>query len=753
MEGFFGKLPPPEDPDPDDFGCGGGENENSMLNWEWQASARYGGQSVNLRNWLQGISRDPRQPRITTWTGGGAVCRACDNFDVKAAVHQVQTAYSERYALWNKQVRIKDIKEAAEKGCKRCEVLVQALYYLDLQESDEEVKLKFLSTSVAMFTDNPPRHLEVFPSEDKATRVCGFPPGMKNGRRRFGDVADSACFEDITMAINDCILNHRECRPSTNPARPNRLIVVPEEDGQPIKVVKAPQGVEYAALSHCWGKEPLKRLLKQDGDGEVTIQWDELPASFRDACTVTRRLFLQYVWIDSLCIVQDDSDDWEREAAKMGSIYESAYVTISATDAAASVEGFLFPRFTASFFTAVDNTTDRFVRFTARRYNLDKYNKKFPHYGDTPDHPWLLRANDMDKQYLNPLQLRGWCFQERLMAKRILHFKRYEVVLECNAGFRCECSGMKTMSRKSVKSLVSLMMQDSLSRSEMTQAEKLRDLIFSETGRMSQSTKERVATSADVRLMQIWEMLVEIYTRTSFTHQDDVLPALGSLAQIFQAVRPHWTYVGGLWLEQFRRSLMWVPRSPRGGDGTVAVRTKPSKPDGRPPMRVAPSFTWAALSGRMRYMAAEYAGKTEFEVISASTTPTGTDPYGDIASGHIVLRGRAVAFRFWLSEAERGVNEMAIQISNNDWDSPYCTQSKQYVEVCTDIDAATLEWKSTSKVESGMETLEMVKGFDSSEEYAKYFDDGVCSETEMTEEEIQLRPPFPSVCLSMATHH
>lgn len=89
MEGFFGKLPPPEEPETYEFGCSGvgGENENSMLDWEWQASARYGGQSANLRNWLRGISRDPRQPRITMWTGGGTVCIACNNFDVKVAVH------------------------------------------------------------------------------------------------------------------------------------------------------------------------------------------------------------------------------------------------------------------------------------------------------------------------------------------------------------------------------------------------------------------------------------------------------------------------------------------------------------------------------------------------------------------------------------------------------------------------------------------------------------------------------------------
>jgi hypothetical protein len=230
-------------------------------------------------------------------------------------------------------------------------------------------------------------------------------------------------------------------------------------------------------------------------------------------------------------------------------------------------------------------------------------------------------------------------------------------------------------------------------------------------------------------------MLVEVYTRTSFTHQDDVLPALGSLARMIHAARPNWTYVGGLWVEQFRRSLMWMPRSPKGGDGIVAKRTKPSQADAYSSVKVAPSWTWASLSGRMRYMAAEYAGRTEFEVISASTTPMGTDPYGDVASGHIVLCGRAVAFRYWMVPAERGVNELTIEVADNDWDTPDCTRSMQHVEVCTNMNATTWQWNGTSKVESGMETLEMVKGFDSSDEYAKYFDDAVCNESEMTDEE------------------
>lgn len=65
----------------------------------------------------------------------------------------------------------------------------------------------------------------------------------------------------------------------------------------------------------------------------VNIFLSDLPPLFQDAIIITRQLGLRYLWIDSLCIIQDSLRDWETEAAKMASIYQNSYVTISATDA------------------------------------------------------------------------------------------------------------------------------------------------------------------------------------------------------------------------------------------------------------------------------------------------------------------------------------------------------------------------------------------------------------------------------------
>ncbi|KAK7718842.1 hypothetical protein SLS57_005952 [Botryosphaeria dothidea] len=74
------------------------------------------------------------------------------------------------------------------------------------------------------------------------------------------------------------------------------------------------------------------------------IPWDWLPKTFRDAITVVRSLGFRYIWIDSLCIVQDDLDEWLRESEQMGVIYERAALTIAACHAKNSTEGCFFDR-------------------------------------------------------------------------------------------------------------------------------------------------------------------------------------------------------------------------------------------------------------------------------------------------------------------------------------------------------------------------------------------------------------------------
>jgi hypothetical protein len=91
---------------------------------------------------------------------------------------------------------------------------------------------------------------------------------------------------------------------------------------------------KYMILSHCWGEsQPLTTTSKTIRQRETNIAFDNLPKTFRDAVTVTRELGIRYLWIDCLCIIQGDKDDWELESSRMADVYSNSYLNIAATEA------------------------------------------------------------------------------------------------------------------------------------------------------------------------------------------------------------------------------------------------------------------------------------------------------------------------------------------------------------------------------------------------------------------------------------
>ena len=92
-------------------------------------------------------------------------------------------------------------------------------------------------------------------------------------------------------------------------------------------------GTKYLALSHCWGTASGGQVPKTTkaslADRLAGIDWDELSKTFHDALEITRGLCMQYIWIDSLCIIQDDEADFQIECAKMGQVYSNAVCTIA----------------------------------------------------------------------------------------------------------------------------------------------------------------------------------------------------------------------------------------------------------------------------------------------------------------------------------------------------------------------------------------------------------------------------------------
>jgi Heterokaryon incompatibility protein (HET) len=149
------------------------------------------------------------------------------------------------------------------------------------------------------------------------------------------------------------------------------------------------------------------------------IQWSELPKTFQDAIVVTRELGILHIWIDCLCIVQDDENDWAVESSKMASIYSNSYLTISANAAANAQEG---------CFTRSENLIQ------PAEICLDTNGRSVFSMMDIHD----------DSQ---PLMQRGWAFQERRLSRRSIFFNKRELVWVCHTETICECKSSVPHSR------------------------------------------------------------------------------------------------------------------------------------------------------------------------------------------------------------------------------------------------------------------------------------------------------------------
>ncbi|EFX01599.1 tol-like protein [Grosmannia clavigera kw1407] len=213
--------------------------------------------------------------------------------------------------------------------------------------------------------------------------------------------------------IEDCDETH-QCVPKGIDFLPTRLLEV-TDDGFIRLVHTVPDQAKkkrYVAFSHRWGKstwEPQFRVYNTNiSQWQNGVHKAQLPQSFRDAVRITRGLDMRYLWIDSLCIIQDNTEDKIRELQRMEHVFSSAYVTIAATCATDSNDRFLKTRY-------------------KRRYvSMGRY---------TVCEPIDDFSKDVDQASINR---RGWVLQERALSRRTIHFTSRQTYWECGGGVRCE---------------------------------------------------------------------------------------------------------------------------------------------------------------------------------------------------------------------------------------------------------------------------------------------------------------------------
>lgn len=275
----------------------------------------------------------------------------------------------------------------------------------------------------------------------------------------------------------------------------------------------------YACLSHRWGfSKPLQLLKDNKVDFTTTIPWDSVPQLFKDAMTVAVQLGLRFIWIDSLCIVQDDDADWQTEAASMASIYKNARLTIAASAACGSEES-LFCHCSPLMLGKSLETSSR-CPYTVRQQ---------------PRHSVRITP------HVFPLRTRGWAFQERLLSPRVVHFGYDEVVWECRELKKCECGYSNPTGDVALLDAFHKAVSPCLSKS------------FSEDAR------------------RLWWIVVEQYTRLELTYPRDRLMALAGVAQEIGAkYQAHLgRYFAGLWENELLLQYAWA------ADGLLSARPFP----------------------------------------------------------------------------------------------------------------------------------------------------------------------------------
>jgi hypothetical protein len=153
----------------------------------------------------------------------------------------------------------------------------------------------------------------------------------------------------------------------------------------------------------------------------------DLPKTYRDAAVLTRKLKIRYLWIDSLCIIQDDANDWERELANMCSVCRNAHVTIAATAATDCTTGFLYPRNPSQSIRVLppeETLRDSGLIASDLDQVLTMYARIYPYFSKC-----LMRS---------PLFQRAWTLQEMILSRKVIHFAAGQLFWHCPSRFTSE---------------------------------------------------------------------------------------------------------------------------------------------------------------------------------------------------------------------------------------------------------------------------------------------------------------------------
>ncbi|KAF7930899.1 hypothetical protein EAE99_004149 [Botrytis elliptica] len=448
------------------------------------------------------------------------------------------------------------LKESVSSGCVICRIIMRGLQIMI--KSVLKLDVPELYEGELVFHRTFPLELQLdHPKIGTPIRFQYYT--LAKGQPRYWPIIDTACDVPSDISSRSCVATicdskHRACSTARLSASfiPSRIldlnapvfpsIVLMDTRDQTFDQTTAK--LKYGTLSHCWGLVHVITTRKETlMSHKERIEWSNLPKTFQDAIEIFRELRVRYIWIDSLCIVQNDTDDWEKEAVLMADIYTNSYLNIAATAAKDSTAGCFNDREIKYFFGGVSISSFQIphdghdISKVFVRPSFEPIHRRFTTSGKRRyNHP---AASDHDAL---PLLTRAWVYQERMLASRTLHFHPSEMILECRSGLFCECAGL----------------------------EKIYPLL-------DYNINQDIFSISESAVLDRWLNIVGEYCKLALTKHDDRAIAILGVANIFQR------RLGSKYLADIARALLWDASLQ---SGRIVYRFD------RP---TAPSWSWISL--------------------------------------------------------------------------------------------------------------------------------------------------------------
>ncbi|KAF5968999.1 hypothetical protein FBULB1_10463 [Fusarium bulbicola] len=349
----------------------------------------------------------------------------------------------------------------------------------------------------------------------------------------------------IQRFLERCTKSHQACGADVMYDMPTRVIDVGSgKQGDLPRLVVTDQSIKekYLALSYCWGPGTDTFTLNHKTMEGMLRGIDEcrLVAAHRDTIALSRQLGIRYIWIDALCIIQGNKDDWERESKLMAKVYGHATLTITA-----------------------GRSGDARNSFIPNSYKQPAPCCEFPlgdgQGGNVTVGP--LRSADF-----GITETRGWCCREKRLSRRIVFFGKEQLF------FLSRSSGYSE--DRSYQEGKSILLHNFLNTSS-GDTQLIRD-----------------------RLLRYWDEIVVDFSRRQLSNPHDIFAALASIAaSIFKALQSR--YLAGLWECDLVRCLLWRPGYRVSSFFGPATRPLPTVFAPAPVIR-APSWSWASSQGGVK---------------------------------------------------------------------------------------------------------------------------------------------------------